>query len=119
MSDEQIQSNPESTTTTGTGTGQRLGQGTEPRVDASGPSDPAVRHADSGQTPVAPARSDEPALASGLSNYSAATQYGNQRQYGTPAQYNAEPMVGGELQNGDHPDDRPNPGSSGPAHPNG
>ena len=99
-----------------------LGQGSEPRVRPDGPSDPAVRQpASTGEprTPVRDAALGAAAVASGLSNYSSATQYGNQGRYGTPAQYNAEPLVGGELQNGDHPADRPHPGGSGPAHPNG
>ena len=101
---------------------RRLGQGAEPRGGAGGPADKDVR-----KVPDEPARVPlprgalgvEPMVASGLSNYSAASQYGNQGRYGTPAQYNAEPMVAGELQNGDHPEDRPAPGDAGPAHPNG
>jgi hypothetical protein len=101
---------------------RRLGQGAEPRGGAGGPADRDVRKA-----PDEPARvplprrapGAEPVLASGLSNYSPGSQYGNQSRYGTPAQYNDERMVAGELQNGDHPEDRPTPGDTGPAHPNG
>ena len=98
-----------------------LGQGAEARGGAGGPGDPDVMR----KPPMAAAASvsragaTEPMIASGLSNYSSGTQYGNQSRYGTPAQYNAERMVAGELQNGDHPEDRPAPGDSGPAHPNG
>ena len=100
---------------------RRLGQGAEPKGGAGGPGDPDVRQAPEGEQRVPVPREwarDEPMVASGLSNYSA-TQYGNQGRYGTPAQYNAEPREAGELQNGDHPEDRPSPGESGPAHPNG
>lgn len=101
---------------------RRLGQGAEPRGGAGGPADRDVRKAPDEPTRVPLPRgalAAEPMLASGLSNYSAGSQYGNQSRYGTPAQYNAEPMVAGELQNGDHPEDRPAPGETGPAHPNG
>jgi hypothetical protein len=101
---------------------QRLGQGTEPRGGAGGPGDREVAKAPAADTrvPVPPTRTRAaPMLASGLSNYLSTSQYGNQGRYGTPAQYNAEPLVGGELQNGDHPEDRPSPGDSGPPHPNG
>lgn len=101
--------------------GRRLGQGAEPRGGAGGPADRDVRKASDEPAPVPlPRRAagDEPLLASGLSNYSR-SQYGNQGRYGTPAQYNEERVVAGELQNGDHPEDRPAPGDTGPAHPNG
>jgi hypothetical protein len=98
-----------------------LGQGAEARGGAGGPGDPDVRKAP--DIPGAPVPRTgavtEPMIASGLSNYSSTSQYGNQNRYGTPAQYNAERAVAGELQNGDHPEDRPTPGDSGPAHPNG
>jgi hypothetical protein len=98
-----------------------LGQGAEARGGAGGPGDRDVRKppAAAGVPPVSRAVAGEPTIASGLSNYSRVSQYGNQSRYGTPAQYNAERMVAGELQNGDHPEDRPAPGDSGPAHPNG
>lgn len=99
-----------------------LGAGSEPLGASGGPSDPAVRTpaAASDRVPT-PRESAEtvPAVASGVSNYSSTSQYGNQGQYGTPAQYNEERLVGGEMQNGDHPEDRPGTGASGPAHPNG
>ena len=101
---------------------RRLGQGAEPRGGAGGPADRDVRKPSDEPAPVAlPPRGsgEEPKVASGLSNYSAGSQYGNQSRYGTPAQYNDERMVAGELQNGDHPEDRPAPGESGPPHPNG
>ena len=101
---------------------RRLGQGAEPRGGAGGPADKDVRKP-SDQPPRVPlprgALGGEPMVASGLSNYSPGSQYGNQSRYGTPAQYNDERMVAGELQNGDHPEDRPTPGDTGPAHPNG
>ena len=99
-----------------------LGQGAEARGGAGGPGDRDVRRppADAAAAPVPQVTPPPgPMIASGLSNYSSGTQYGNQSRYGTPAQYNAERMVAGELQNGDHPEDRPAPGDSGPAHPNG
>lgn len=99
-----------------------LGAGSEPRVKLDGPGDPAVRAPNKvREAPLAPRKSEEGTaqVASGLSNYSTSTQYGNQGQYGTPAQYNDERMAGGDLQNGDHPEDRPGTGASGPAHPNG
>ena len=101
---------------------RRLGQGAEPRGGAGGPGDRDVKEAPDTPAPVPlPRRAagEEPMLASGLSNYSAGSQYGNQSRYGTPAQYNKERVVAGELQNGDHPEDRPAPGDTGPAHPNG
>lgn len=100
---------------------RRLGQGAEPKGGAGGPGDADVRKAPENERRVPVPRESahgEPMVASGLSNYSA-TQYGNQSRYGTPAQYNQERMEAGELQNGDHPEDRPTPGESGPAHPNG
>lgn len=98
-----------------------LGQGAEARGGSGGPGDRDVRKppAEADAAPAVRAGAAEPMIASGLSNYSSGTQYGNQSRYGTPAQYNAERMVAGELQNGDHPEDRPVPGDSGPAHPNG
>ena len=101
---------------------RRLGQGAEPRGGAGGPADRDVRTAPVTPAPVPlPRRSagDEPMVASGLSNYSSGSQYANQGRYGTPTQYNEERSVAGELQNGDHPEDRPAPGDTGPAHPNG
>lgn len=80
-----------------------LGQGAESRGGARGPGDPDVRKAadEPAAVPVPRATAvTEPMISSGLSNYSSTTQYGNQNRYGTPAQYNAEPVVGGELQNG-------------------
>ena len=99
-----------------------LGAGSEPRVKPDGPGDPAVRAPNKvREAPMVPREVEEAVVrvSSGLSNYSSTTQYGNQGQYGTPAQYNQERVVGGELQNGDHPEDRPVTGGSGPAHPNG
>jgi hypothetical protein len=99
-----------------------LGQGAEARGGAGGPGDRDVRKPPANASTPRLRREAAPAgpmIASGLSNYSSGTQYGNQSRYGTPAQYNAERVAGGELQNGDHPEDRPAPGSSGPAHPNG
>jgi hypothetical protein len=99
-----------------------LGAGSESRVKPDGPGDPVVRAPNKvREAPMAPRESEQGAaqVASGLSNYSSRTQYGNQAQYGTPAQYNEERMVGGDVQNGDHPEDRPATGASGPAHPNG
>ncbi len=98
-----------------------LGQGIEPRGGAGGPGDRDVRRAPPGASATStsrPAPAAEPMISSGLSNYSS-SQYANQTRYGTPAQYNAERIEGGDLQNGDHPEDRPTPGDSGPAHPNG
>lgn len=101
---------------------RHLGQGAESRGGAGGPADQDVRKAPDEPVRVPLPRQasvGEPMLASGLSNYSPGSQYGNQSRYGTPAQYNDERMIAGELQNGDHPEDRPTPGDSGPAHPNG
>ncbi|HJP55443.1 MAG TPA: hypothetical protein VJ847_00290 [Gemmatimonadales bacterium] len=97
-----------------------LGQGVESRGGSGGPGDRDVKRAPDQQPVGIPPRppAAEPLIASGLSNYSS-TQYANQARYGTPAQYNAERSEGGELQNGDHPEDRPTPGGSGPSHPNG
>ena len=111
---------PEPPASSEAASGRRLGQGAEPRGGAGGPADQDVRHpSEPAQVPL-PRRSagEEPQLASGLSNYSR-SQYGNQGRYGTPAQYNEERVVAGELQNGDHPEDRPAPGDTGPIHPNG
>lgn len=80
-----------------------LGQGAESRGGARGPGDPDLLKpgGEPATVPVPRATAvTEPMISSGLSNYSSATQYGNQNHYGTPAQYNAEPVVGGELQNG-------------------
>ena len=101
---------------------RRLGQGAEPLGGAGGPADRDVAKAPAPPARVPlprPAVAADPRIASGLSNYSPGSQYGNQARYGTPAQYNDERMVAGELQNGDHPEDRPTPGDTGPAHPNG
>jgi hypothetical protein len=108
---------PEPPTSSDAAAGRRLGQGAEPRGGAGGPADKDVTRASQEPAPVPPPRraaGEEPMLASGLSNYSR-TQYGNQGRYGTPAQYNEEPLVAGELQNGDHPEDRPGQGPKAPA----
>ncbi len=98
-----------------------LGQGSEPMArgaDAARP-DQLPGGVGGAARPIRDAADRTPVLASGLSNYSRDSQYGNQGRYGTPAQYNEEPMTGGELQNGDHPADRPATGEPTTPHPNG